>query len=619
MEKPNGAGNGGPNGTPSRSTAGGGPSEREAGREIDPVTRRVIGGSLVSICDEMGHKLTRMSYSSIIRESEDFGCALLDARGRQLCETDSTPLQMGPIPAYVEGVNELFRERGDRFRPGDVVLHNDPYHGASHAPDFGIVVPVFWEGRLTGFSVTTAHHLDCGADKPGTCIIDTVDAFSESIRLAALKIVEEGRRNEVAWQLIADNIRVPAMVMGDIEAQISAARLGAERLVDLFEEYGHDTVTAAGEALLDYSERMLRRQIEALPDGTYSAEGRIDGYLDSDDPAEKDIFLAVDLTVEGSEIHVDLSRCADQIEGRPINMPFKGTVVPAVLLVIRSTLLDTEEHEHVPQNDGIARPVEIVAPPGSIVNPRFPAPTIARFCPGNRLADLVLEALTRAAPEKGCAGCANLKVGTFSGVTEDDEYWVYMDISSGSYGARPTRDGMDTVDTLYANTRNNPIEDIESHYPLRVTRYELREDGAGPGTFRGGIGPVRELEMRVDGRLSIEGEGNKYPPRGFAGGGDGAPGAVILDAGSAEERLLPSKMTNRPLRKGQRIRMVGPCGGGWGSPLARDPERVRDDLLDGLVSPATAREAYGVVFTEAGEIDGEETQRLRRSREGAGG
>jgi len=579
------------------------PDIEDPEEKIDPITQRVIGGSLINICDEMGHKLTRMSYSSIIRESEDFGCALLDERGRQLCETDSTPLQMGPIPAYVEGVIELFDQRGETFDPGDIVIHNDPYFGGSHAPDFGIVVPVSYEGDLTGFSVTTAHHLDVGSDKPGTCIIETVDAYSESIRLDALKIVENGERNETAWQLIADNIRVPDMVMGDVEAQISAAKLGAERMHELFAEHGHDTVKLAGQAMMAYSERMLRNEIEKLPDGTYSAEGYIDGFLDSEDPHEKDVFLAVDMEVDGTDIAVDLSRSSDQLDGRPINMPFKGTVVPAVLLVIRSTLLDTEAHELVPQNHGITRPVSVHAPKGSIANPRFPAPTIARFCPGNRIADLVLKALAEVVPEKTCAGIGNLKVCTYSGVTEDDEYWVYMDITSGSYGGRPTKDGLDAVDTLYANTRNNPIEDIESHYPLRVTRYQLREDVDGAGEFRGGIGPIRETEFLSDGRLSIEGDGNKYPPWGFEGGMDGTPGAVIRDAGSDRETHLTSKMSNRPMRRGQRIQTVGPCAGGWGDPLERDPERVRADVLDDLVSRERAESAYGVVLTDDLEVD----------------
>lgn len=578
---------------------------------IDPVTSRVISGSLVNICDEMGHKLTRMSYSSIIRESEDFGCALLDEQARQLCETDSTPLQMGPIPAYVEGIIELFEERGESFNPGDVVIHNDPYYGASHAPDFAIVVPVFYDDELTSFSVTTAHHLDVGSDKPGTCIIDTIDAYSESIRLDALKIVEDGERNETAWQLIADNIRMPDMVMGDIEAQISAAQVGVNRLEELFDEYGHETVKYAGQAVMNYSEKRLRQQIEELPDGTYSADGYIDGFLDSPDPKEKDIFLAVDLTVDGSEIEVDLSRCDDQVDNRPINMPFKGTVIPAVLLVIRSTLLDTEQHELVPQNNGITRPVSVFAPKGSIANPRFPAPTIARFCPGNRIADLTLKALAEVVPEQTCAGIGNLKVSTFSGVTDEDEYWVYMDISSGSYGGRSTKDGLDAVDTLYANTRNNPIEDIESHYPLRVSRYELRENVEGAGRNRGGVGPIRELEFTSPGRVSIEGDGNKYPPWGFDGGKDGSTGAIIRNAGRDDEEHLFSKLENQRMDEGERLQLIGPCGGGWGDPVERDPEKVRADVLDDFVSQERAESVYGVALTADLDVDEEKTAELR--------
>ena len=578
--------------------------------QIDPVERRVIGGSLVNICDEMGHKLTRTSYSSIIRESEDFGCALLDERARQIAETDSTPLQMGPIPAYVRGVIELFEERGQTFQPGDVVLHNDPYYGASHAPDFAVIVPVFRGGDLTAFAVTTAHHLDVGADKPGTCIIDTVDAYSESVRLDAVRIVEDGERNRAAWRLIADNVRIPDMVMGDIEAQISAARTGAERLQELFGEHGHDTVKLAGAATMNYSERMLRSEIEKLPDGTYSAEGYIDGYLGSEDPTEQDVFLAVDLEIDGSDVRVDLSRCADQIDDRPVNMPFEGTVVPAVLLVIRSTLLDTESFEFVPQNHGITRPVHVHAPKGSIANPRFPAPTIARFCPGNRVADLTLKALAEVIPERTCAGVGNLKICTFSGTTEDDEYWVYMDITSGSYGARPGKDGLDATDTLYANTRNNPIEDIESHYPLRVTRYELREDAEGAGRHRGGLGAIREFEFQAPGRVSIEGDGSKHPPWGFAGGRDGTAGAVVVE-GEIDESEPRSKMSNEGMVSEQTIRTVGPCGGGWGDPEQRDPQAVRSDVLDGLVSPERAAEVYGVVLTDAFEVDEQATRRRR--------
>lgn len=583
--------------------------------ELAAVTRRVIDGKLHAVCDEMGHTLARTSYSNTIRESEDFGCALLDSTGRQLCETDSTPLQMGPIPAYVRGVIDLFAERGDVFEPGDVVVHNDPYHGASHAPDLGVVRPVFYEGSLAGFSVTTAHHVDVGANEPGTCIVDTIDAYSESIRLNALRLERGGERNEGVWQLVADNVRVPEMVLGDLEAQLSAARLGADRLRALFDEHGHRTVMAAGEGMMDYAERRLRRRIEAVPDGTYSADGAVDGYPQSGDPREVDVPLAVDLTVDGSDLHVDLSRCADQLDNRPINMPFEGTVVPAVLLTVRSTLLDTATTEPVPQNEGIRRPVAIHAPEGSIVNPRFPAPTIARFSPGNRIADLTLRALAEAVPGSACAGTGNTRTVTVSG-TDEGEYWMHMDIGAAAYGGRPGGDGMDAVDTLFANTRNVAIEDIEAHYPLRVTRYELREAGAGAGRFRGGYGPVREVELLADaGLLSIEGDGHRQPTWGYGGGQEGATGAIELRRdGDGEVVDLPPNLDNRRVEQGDRIRTVAPCGGGWEDPLERDPRAVRDDVRDDLLTVEAARETYGVVLDGAGAVDREATRETRSQR-----
>jgi N-methylhydantoinase B len=254
--------------------------------------------------------------------------------------------------------------------------------------------------------------------------------------------------------------------------------------------------------------------------------------------------------------------------------------------------------------------VQVHAPEGSVTNPRFPAPTIARFCPGNRLADLTLQALAQVVPEKTCAGIGNLKICTYSGVTDEDEYWVYMDITSGSYGGRPEKDGLDATDTLYANTRNNPIEDIESHYPLRVGRYELREDTEGAGANRGGIGAIREMEFQTDGRVSIEGDGSKYPPWGFEGGSDGTPGAVVVD-GEIDESTPRSKMSNKELDAGQSLRTIGPSGGGWGDPTERDPAAVRDDVRDGLVSRERAENVYDVVLTDGLEIDESATAQRR--------
>ncbi|TMB95378.1 MAG: hydantoinase B/oxoprolinase family protein, partial [Chloroflexi bacterium] len=215
-------------------------------KAIDPVTARVIAGALDSIALEIGHKLTRMSYSSIIRESEDFGAALLDVNGRQICECAlSTPLQLGPIPGYMQGIFRLFEERGDRFEEGDVIIHNSPYHGASHGPDVGFCVPIFAQGELVGFSFTTAHHLDIGSMSPGSCgIVDAVDAYAEGIQLKAIKCYERGRRNEAVWRMLRDNIRASDMVVGDMGAQVAACQIGAQRYVELLEQYGRETVEA---------------------------------------------------------------------------------------------------------------------------------------------------------------------------------------------------------------------------------------------------------------------------------------------------------------------------------------------------------------------------------------
>ncbi|MDO8213291.1 hydantoinase B/oxoprolinase family protein [Conexibacter sp. CPCC 206217] len=554
---------------------------------VDPVTAAVIGGALTSTAVEMGYRLARASYSSIIRESEDFGCALLDHERRQLCEsTQSTPLQSGPIPGYVRGIDRRFAELGDSWRPGDVVIHNHPYYGASHQPDVGFVVPVFLGEQLIGFSVTTAHHLDLGALTPGSCgIVDASDAFAEGLLLNAVKVEEEGRRNESAWRIVADNTRLPQLVVGDMEAQVAAAKLGATRMLELVQRYGLETVQAASEQLMDHSEASLRQQIERIPDGRYAAEGRMDGFLDHPDPAYRDLLVKVAITVSGSDLHVDLTGTADQVD-LPINMPFKGTVDIAICLTLRAILLDSVRHDAVASNQGLFRPITIEAPLGSLANPRFPAPTIARFCPGNVIADTVMRALAPVLPDQVAAGVGNLKVVAYSGASEQGS-WVYMDIVEGSYGGRSGKDGLDAVDTLYANTRNNPIEDIESHYPLRVRRYELVDEGAGAGRWRGGLGSVREIEFLADGGFSLEGDGNLVPPPGLFGGHEGRAGSVTLNPGTAREQALPSKTPYRKARAGDVLRLVAPCGGGYGDPAQRDPAAAARDSEDGIATVAS--------------------------------
>lgn len=580
-------------------------------QRIDAVTAAVIQGALDNIAIEMGHKLMRMSYSSIIRESEDFGAALTDETGRQLCEcTFSTPLQSGPIPGYIRNIIEVTKARGDELREGDVIMHNDPYGGASHGPDVAFAIPVFAHGKLVGFSATTAHHLDIGAQTPGSCgIVEAVDTYSEGLQFKAIKVYDAGRRNDAVWYMLNANIRAPHLVVGDMEAQIKAARIGAERYKILIEKYGEETFRAACEDLMDYSEKLVRDAIAELPDGEYSATTYIDGYMDDFDPGRRALPICATVKIEGDKMIVDLTGTAKQVDDRPINMPFVGTTDCAVWLTVRSILLDAVDYGAIPQNAGLTRAIEIVAPKGCLANPTFPAPVIARFCPGNQLADTVMKALAQIVPEKVSAGIGNLRIVALSGL-EQSNHWVHMEIMEGAYGGRFGKDGMDAVDTLYANTRNNPIEDIESHIPVRCDRYELHDNRCVPGKWRGGVGAVREFTFLSDAGFSIEGEGHGFKPWGFDGGAEGVTASMTLVYPDGSSADLPSKVPYFKVHAGERLVCEGPCGGGYGDARERAPEAVLADVLDGLLTPEMAYVDYGVVIRN-GAVDAAATAEAR--------
>ena len=582
---------------------------------IDRITARVIQGALENVAVEMGYKLMRMSHSSLIRESEDFGAAIIDSQGRQIAETpQSTPLQSGPLPGYIAGIRDALEGRGEEVCPGDVYIHNDAYAGASHVPDVAFCVPVFHNDALVGFSATAAHHVDIGAHTPGSAgIVDAVDAYAEGLQMKGLKVYDRGVRNTALMAMLRDNIRSPDLVLGDMEAQIAACRIGGDAYLKLIDRYGLDLVQAAADELMDYSERMIRAAIQRLPDGSYNAKSHIDGFLDSDEAARRELPIEVTLTVAGSNLTVDFTGTARQVDDRPINMPLQGTVDCAVSTTLRSILLDSAVHGRIPQNSGLTRPVEIVAPKGTLVNPVFPAPTISRACPAIECANTIMKALAQAVPEQVSAGVGNLNVIAFSGL-RGESHWVHMEVYEGAYGGRFQKDGIDAVDILFTNTRNNPIEDVESHLPLRIHRYELRNDGHGPGKWRGGIGAVRETEWLADGGFSVEGEGQRFAPWGFDGGAEGLTSQIVLERMSGDRVNLPSKVPYMTARAGDRTIVTGPCGGGYGSPGERDPGRVLAAVRAGYLSIETAEKHYGVVIVDESVVDLAATKKLRAAR-----
>ncbi|WP_193175746.1 hydantoinase B/oxoprolinase family protein [Oricola nitratireducens] len=582
-------------------------------KELDPITLQVVGGALHAIAEQMGNVLYRMSYSSIIRESQDLGAGLFDTDYNTLCESDSTPMHIGSLPGYLRGIAQTIPL--EEWKPGDCVLHNHPYKGCSHTPDIAVVMPVFFEGELVGFSANTAHHVDIGAATPGL-IIDVPDMWAEGMILDAVKLYDEGVRSESMWKYIHDNTRVPGLVMGDLEAQIASAELGVRRFEELMAKYGKATVLQATRQLMDYTERRMRAEIEKIPDGEYFAEG----FLDDDGRnRDKTLPIKVCVRIKGDSVEVDLTGSSPQVP-TAFNVPFDGSTKVAAFFVFRALLLDTyTSTDDIPANEGSFRPISVIAPKGSIFNPIAPAASEARFCQIQRMADLVIKALAPVLPDRCTAGnAATLSFAAYSGVKPDGDYWVFLEVNEAAMGGRATSDGPDTVEELMRNTRNNPLEDLGMHLPLICDRYEVRDDvPPGAGKFRGGAGVVKSQRYLTPGFMTHESDRHLDAPWGVFGGKQGAVGKLeIHNVHTGKTRSEYSKFSGMRAEEGDVVSYFSPSGGGYGDPLERDPAKVLDDVLDGFITPEHARDDYGVVLREVDDgygwgLNDEATSKLR--------
>lgn len=582
---------------------------------LDAVTLRVLGGAFNAIAGQMAHVLYRMSYSSIVRESEDLGCGIFDPDGRELCESQNSPMHIGSLPFYIRGF--MKRLAGD-VHEGDIIIHNHSYAGASHTPDMCVAAPIFHEGALVGFAACTAHLLDVGGAAPGFNV-DVIDIYAEGKLFNAIKLYERGRRNEQVWQFYKDNVRTPDMNCSDIEAMIAAVNQGKAAFLALMARYGRPTVMGAANYWMDYAERRLRAEIAKIPDGEY----RAGGWLDDDGKNwGKRLRVEVTVRISGSDLEIDLEGSADETP-TAFNVPFEGGLLVACYYAVRTLLLDEAElDEFVPQNDGMFRPVTVKAPLGSIFNPRFPRACTSRFAQLQRVIDCIIQSLAPVLPERATAGnSASVMAISYAGFDRaSNQYWMCAEVNEGSYGARATKDGLDSVDNLLANTRNVPIEEIEMHYPLRGERYELRPDPPAPGRWRGGIGVVRANRFLVDGFISCTGDRHYEAPHGVFGGEAGLQGSLVRNPGADDAESWPSKVTAFRMKAGDVIAFTGPSGGGYGAPGDRDPARVLDDWLDGLVPYEQARDVYRVAIDrERRVVDRAETDRLRAAARAGGG
>jgi N-methylhydantoinase B len=496
---------------------------------MDPIALQVLVGGLRSACDEMGATLIRSAYSANIKERHDCSTALFDSHGELVMQAEHIPVHLGSMPDAVAAV------LGEEQRPGQGWILNDPYRGGTHLPDITLISPVFADEELLGFAASRAHHADVGGPTPGG-----MPAFSTTLEEEGV-VIPPTRADEETLAHLASQMRAPRQRLADLRAQQAANRIGALRLGELRERLGAAALREGMAEILAYTERRTRAALAVLPDGRYRAEDVLEADWNG---AERDLRLCLEATIEGDSLRLDFAGTDDQVEGN-LNCPLSVTRSAAFFAV--RVLTDPD----APPSAGAHRPIEVAAPPGCLLNARFPAAVVAgNVETSSRVADVVLAALSQATP-----GPAQGQ-GTMNNLTLAGEGFTYYETLGGGQGACPEADGPGGIHVAMSNTLNTPTEALETEFPLRVRELSLRRGSGGEGEHRGGDGIVREIEALAPMRFSLITERRRHRPRGRGGGGDGAAGANLLNGAP-----LPSKAAGE-LRPGDRLRIETPGGGG---------------------------------------------------------
>jgi N-methylhydantoinase B len=566
-------------------------------RPADAVTVEVIRHALTSVSREMGVTLRMTSCSPIFNEGNDYSCAIFDTDGRLVTHGEFLPIHLGSLSFSVDYAREAFEDEG--LQEGDTVLMNDPYRGGSHLPDLTMVSPIFHGGELVAFAANRAHHLDVGGAVPGSFYSSARDNYQEGLRISPVKLFRAGLRDVRLLELITGNSRLAPQMRMDLESQVSANRTAIERVTRLIDRYGANVVLYAMDEILAYSERRMRAVIAGWPDGEYSASDWLDNDGITDEPRE----IRVTLRVAGEQIEVDFSGSSLQTEG-PLNSVLGYTYSGVYMTLQCATDPD------IPPNAGCYRPIRITAPPGSIVNPRFPAPCTG----GNETTFIISAAIFRALAQIPGARTMACDQGSSNNLLisgrdpRDGRPYVLYEYPEGGWGGNRDRDGLSAVFSIAGNTWNVPVEVVERRFPVRVERYELRTDSGGPGTRRGGLGIRREHRvLGHDAEVTALGNRVRVPPWGLEGGGNGAPAGYLLVRGGGEPMALApdfgSKASGIPLHDGDLVVQLTAGGGGWGDPLQREPECVARDVQLGYVSQKAAERDYGVIVTGEGAVE----------------
>jgi N-methylhydantoinase B/oxoprolinase/acetone carboxylase alpha subunit len=570
---------------------------------VDPTDLEVMRGRLESVAQEMQIILLRSSYSTILTESLDATSALFDSQGRTMAQAVSIPIHLGVLA-------ELGRRVAERFpsataRPGDLYAINDPYAGGTHLPDIAVFAPAFSGDRLVGYVATMSHHADVGGSAPGSCsAVGVYDHHAEGLRIPMLRLGAGGAIDESLMALITANSRAPSNMAGDLNAQVSACRVGVQRLGEVFAEWGDAKAGAVIEELFEYANRLTRREIEEIPDGDYSFTDCLDD--DGSGPGAQPVPIKVTVQKRGSTLHFDFTGTGPQVRTAINNVIY--SVRSVVYFVVRALVGDM-----APNNDGCYRQVSLHIPEGTILNPRFPAPVNARGVSLRRVVDAVYGAMAQALPERftaaNCGQTSLVSIGTI-----DEQRRQVIGVLGGPFmggmGARAGKDGIDCTDHDCSNAFNMPVEVSEAQLPLLIRRLELWADSGGPGRTRGGLGYHLDVEWRRgEGMASVKRERHRFAPWGVFGGYPGPLGATqFASAGGDPAPIAPKSQV--PLAPGDRLLFWTTGSGGYGSPLQRDPQLVLNDLLDGRITATAALEQYRVEIRD-GAVDELATAKLR--------
>jgi N-methylhydantoinase B len=537
---------------------------------IDPIRLEVFKHLFASVAEEMGAVLRKTSFSPNIKERRDYSCAIFNRNGSMIAQAAHIPVHLGSMPLSVQAAIKKFMSAESQLpdiHPGDLIILNDPYQGGTHLPDITLVSPVFqdmdaeedpsspvpYPGKLIGFVASRAHHADVGGMTPGSMPIAR-EIYQEGLILPPMKLFSKGTRNDDLWQLIMSNVRTPEERAGDLWAQVAANQRGINRLIELVNNYTSTAVALYMRELLTYTENMTRKLIKELPDGIYAYHD----YLDDDGIGDHPVPICVSVTIDDDRAIVDFSESADQQSGS-VNAVFAITL-SAVYYVFRGLLnLD------VPNNSGCLEPIQVIAPPGSVVNAIHPAPVAGgNVETSQRIVDVLLGALAQACPERIPAASQgtmnNLTIGGWD--PRNEKAFTYYETIGGGAGAGLNLEGTSAIHTHMTNTLNTPIEALEYAYPLRVHRYEIREGSGGEGLSRGGDGIIREIDVLVESQVTVLSERRRFAPYGLSGGQPGKSGKNLVIKSGLEQQLAGKGTVI--LKKGERLVIKTPGGGGFG-------------------------------------------------------